>query len=138
MPPPVRRALALASLILLVPAAAHGATPAGQLVLQKANGREFHNPWCPLVRDGKDVLALTPAQAAARKLIAHADCAKDPGADAKGPSPPAFVQVDSSKYYHRVGCAKLSRTSERQALAAAAKTRWPCPVCRPPIRRSGS
>ena len=137
MPPPVRRALALASLLVLTPPAVHAAAAGQPLVLQKGKGREFHNPWCPLVRDGKDVLALTRAQAASRGLTLHAECARDPG-DGTAPAPPVFVHVDRAKYYHRATCAKLARSSERQALSIAAKTRWPCPVCRPPIRKSGS
>ena len=138
MPLPVRRALALASLVVLTPEVAHPAALGQALVLQKGNGREFHNAWCPLVRDGKDVLALNRAQAAGRGLTPHAECAQDTGGDAKPPAAPVFVHVDQSKYYHRAACARLARTSERQALATAAKTRWPCPVCRPPIRKSGS
>lgn len=118
------------------PASALAQSP---LVLQKGTTREFHHPWCPLVRDGKDVLALTRAQASARGLSAHAACAKDPGGDAtRAAAAPVFVQVDGSKYYHRAGCARLGQRNERQPLAAAGKTRWPCPTCRPPIRKGGS
>ena len=120
-----------------MPPAVHAAAAGQALVLQKGTGREFHNPWCPLVRDGKDVLALTRAQAAARGLTPHAECAKDAG-EGTLPAAPVFVHVDHAKYYHRATCARLARRSERQALSIAAKTRWPCPVCRPPIRKSGS
>lgn len=138
MPPHFRRAFALATLALLTfagpPTSARAQSP---LVLQKGTTREFHNPWCPVVRDGKDVLALTRAQASARRLSAHAACARDPGGDPP-PAAPVFVQVDGSKYYHRAGCARLAARNERQPLAAAGKTRWPCPACRPPIRKGGS
>lgn len=121
-----------------------------ELVIQKEGGSQYHWPGCPLVADGLNVLALTRAQAEGRGLKPHADC--DPskagaaattgqGQRSSGrsgqsrPPPPVFVQVDDSKYYHRENCRNLRDGSARMALETAGKKFWPCPVCKPPIRR---
>jgi hypothetical protein len=117
------------------------------LVIHKEGAPEYHRPWCPVVRDGKDVVALTRAQAEARGLTSHAACEKDPseessargtaGRTSRGsaPTPIQFVYVDASKYYHREKCERPVGPRSRVALDVAGKTRWPCPACRPPVRR---
>src|SRR5687768_11345436 len=73
-----------------------------QLVIHKEGSREYHRPRCDVVRDGKNVLALTLGQAEARGLRSHTACEKDPSADAatptgsagRKPAPPVFVYVD--------------------------------------------
>ncbi|MGB2713651.1 MAG: hypothetical protein WBC51_05695 [Vicinamibacterales bacterium] len=116
------------------------------LVIHKEGTREYHRAWCPAIRDGKGVMALTLGQANARGLKPHAECDKEPptaagttgdGALLGKPSGPVFVFVDGTKYYHREDCAKRSGSMKREALDAAAKTHWPCPACRPPVRKKG-
>lgn len=116
-----------------------------ELVIQKEGTNEYHRPWCPIVRDGGRVLALTRAQATARGLKSHADCEKAPETAAtsgrvsapRRPAPPTFVYVDGTKYYHREKCPRSVGAVQRVAVEAAAKTRWPCPACRPPIPKRG-
>lgn len=124
---------------------------AQELVLHKEGTDLYHRPSCEVVRDGVGVLALSRGQAESRGLKAHPECDpfRTPPPPEKGESPPAnpgsaarpspraqvFVLVDSGKQYHREGCKKLGKDARRIALDEAAKQRWPCPTCRPPIRR---
>jgi len=121
-------------------------TAQSQLVVHKEGSREYHRPWCPVVRDGKGVLALTRGQAEARGLRSHPECEKDPSGDTatgtagaasplRKPAAPVFVYADGSKYYHREKCAAAQGPLTRVSLEAAGKTQWPCPTCRPPVRR---
>lgn len=115
-------------------------------VIHKQGTGEYHRPWCSAIRDARDVVALTPGQAEARGLKSHADCEKEPAAGVgttgavptpKKPSSPVIVYMDAAKYYHREGCAKAAGSVTRATLEQAAKSRWPCPVCRPPVRKKG-
>lgn len=136
-----RQVLASAlGLILFIPVLAAAQT----LVIHKQGTREYHRPWCPVIRDGKGVLALTLGQANGRGLRPHAECDKEPpgiaGTTGDNGSPgkpvaPVFVYVDGKKYYHRQDCAKRSGPLGREMLDVAAKTHWPCPACRPPVRK---
>jgi hypothetical protein len=98
-----------------------------------------------VIRDGKNVLALTLGQANLRGLKPHAQCDKEPpgvaGTTGNGgsrkPAAPVFVYVDGTKYYHRQDCAKRSGVEKRETLDVAARTHWPCPACRPPVRKKG-
>lgn len=99
----------------------------------------YHRPGCDLVRNGKNALAMTRAQAEARGLKPHAQC--DPSQSAQndpGGSPaakPAMVLIDvDGKFYHRDKCAKLSKTTKRVTVTEASKEHWPCRTCKPPIR----
>jgi hypothetical protein len=140
--PLVRDRRTFAVLVFVAAAAAGSAAFQSQLVLQKGDSREYHRPWCPVVRDGKEVVALPRAQAESRGLKPHAACDKDPAAGADKPgdagSAPVFVHIDGSKYYHREKCAKASGPLTRTPLATAGKSRWPCPACRPPVRKVGA
>lgn len=120
---------------------------AQELVLHKEGTGLYHRPACDVVRDGIGVLAMSRGQAEARGLKAHPECdpslaplpGKTPPASAtpaapKTPQPPVFVFVDDGKQYHREGCKRLGKGARRLALDEAAKHRWPCPTCRPPIR----
>jgi len=115
-------------------------------VIHKEGTSEYHRPWCPVVSDGKSVMALTRAQAEGRGLTSHAACEKDPSQEAatgtggraaigRAPTSPQFVFIDGSKYYHRETCEKRVGPRSRVALDTAGKSRWPCPVCRPPVRK---
>jgi hypothetical protein len=136
----------VAVLVFLAPA------PAAQseLVVVKKEGAgasQYHRPGCPAVRDTKDVLAMTRAQAESRGSKAHPDC--DPSAVSAAGAPPAAVAgaqgkpgaaeepvfIDASgSAYHRQGCAKMGGGQRKVLLKDVAK-RWPCASCRPPIRK---
>jgi len=131
-------------LLLLCVCAPAGWSVQPELVIHKEGTTLYHRPACEAVRDGKGVLALTRGQAEARGLKPHAAC--DPatigkngteGRPSGGPrdETPTFVQVDESKYYHRSTCSKLQKDSKRVELESAGKTHWPCPRCRPPVRK---
>jgi hypothetical protein len=150
-PAPATRAgtLALAALAFCVPALLAGQ---GELVIVKegTGGQlQYHRPGCPVVRDGKDVLAMTRGEAESRGYKGHRDC--DPATapatkDAAGatpsarqgdarPTPEEFVFVDAGgKYYHQQGCQKIGKETRKVQLKEVGK-RWPCPTCRPPIRK---
>jgi hypothetical protein len=134
--------ITIAAALLLV--ISSGAPLQSPLVLHKGNTPEYHRPWCAVVRDGRDVLALTRAQAEARGLRSHEACEKEPaeavaapsaGAAGRKPAAPLVVFVDSTRYYHRDKCAKAVGPLTSAALDAVGKSRWPCPSCRPPVRR---
>lgn len=107
-----------------------------EYVLVKQGSKEYHRPGCEVVRDTKEVVAMTRGEAESRGLKPHAAC--DP---AKSPSKntPAvqyvFVEPGDTRY-HRETCSKLGKTRERITLDEAAKKKyWPCSVCKPPVRK---
>jgi hypothetical protein len=118
---------------------------AQELVLHKEGTDVYHRPACAVIRDGDGVLAMSRGQAEARGLKPHADCdpAKQPQPRAVAPTPrtpgssPASVAVwvDGGRYYHREGCKQLGKGTRKMALDEAAKARWPCTKCCPPIRK---
>lgn len=150
----VTRASIVALALLVVPAAPLPALPSseqaeagkGELVLIRTETKQYHRPSCPLVRGAntKGVTAMTRGQAESRGYAAHPDCdPENPKAPApKAPAPEAVtVFVDGSKYYHR------DRTCERiqdadgvkaVSLEVAGKKEWPCPECRPAVRRKST
>ena len=125
--------------VLCVPA--RSSAQSELVIVKDTAAKEYHSPGCAVVRDGKDVVAMTRAEAVSRGFKPHRDCdpavqapAAPPGAPAAKPTaPPATVFIDSStKYYHRKTCAKLGAHPEAVAVTAVGK-RWPCPTCRPPV-----
>ena len=116
-----------------------------ELVIHKEGSTEYHRPGCELIRDGKDVLALTRAQAEARGYKPHPGCDPDQGKSstpsAASPTPaakPETVYVNGTKYYHRKDCPKLEanpKAVSAESLDTAGKSHWPCPDCRPPVRK---
>jgi hypothetical protein len=111
-----------------------------EMVLHKEGTRLYHRASCPVVQDMKGVVAMTRAQASSRGYTAHPDCdPENPNAPAaKAPPPkPETVYLDGSKYYHRKTCAKIADPKSVKAvdLEVAAKSQWPCPTCRPPVRK---
>ena len=118
---------------------------AQDLVLHKEGTSLYHRPWCEVVRDGRGVLALSRGQANGRGLKPHAECDREPPQQSPvtsdearaGDKAPVYVFVDAGKHYHREGCAKLGRTPRKVALAEAGRKLWPCPACKPPIRKRG-
>jgi hypothetical protein len=118
------------------------------VVRKDAAGKsQYHRPGCPVVRDTKDVLAMTRAEAESRGSKAHGDC--DPATASATGAPagsaageqggssaaeePVFVDAAGSTY-HRHGCTKIG-AGERKVLLKDVGKRWPCSSCRPPIRR---
>jgi hypothetical protein len=114
-----------------------------------AEQKLYHQPGCPLVRDGKDVVAMARTEAVSRGYKPHRECdsAAAPDPKAAGANPPAggrgdarstpaeHVFIDAAgQYYHRQGCAKIGKSPRRILLSEVSK-RWPCPACRPPIRK---
>jgi len=120
----------------------------GEMVIHKEGTELYHRAGCPVIKDGEGVLAMTRAQAESRGYKPHPACdpaqqpaaAPTPNKGAATPEP--TVYLDKSKYYHRKDCRRLKaakgQTVEAQSLEIAAKTRWPCPTCKPPIRRRSS
>jgi hypothetical protein len=110
------------------------------LVLTRASDPLYHWPGCPVVRDAKDVLAMTQGQAAGRGKKPHADCdpanvRQTPGERkrAEALKTPLYI-ASSDRYYHREKCEKLGTPSRKVSLDEAAKKRFPCRTCKPPIR----
>jgi hypothetical protein len=131
--------LVTVAVIAIGPAAAQS-----ELVIYKEGTKHYHRPGCDLIRDGKDVVALTRAQAEARGYKPHPDCdpaqhkADAPAARAAAPPAPQTVYVNGTKYYHRKDCRRLEATPgavRAESLESAGKTYWPCPDCRPPVRK---
>jgi len=124
------RLLLLAAAMLL----AFPQTPT-EYVLVKQGSKEYHRPGCEVVRDTKNVVAMTRAEAESRGLKPHAAC--DPSQASSRAAAAQYVFVaPGDKRYHRETCPKLGKTRERITLdAAAAKKYWPCSVCKPPVRK---
>ena len=109
-----------------------------ELVIVKEGGKEYHWPGCDVIKDGKDVLALTRAQANGRGLKAHAACHPENVAQReRSPkaSTPVVVYLDGTRYYHTKDCRRLGSERKKLKLEEAGKKYWPCPVCKPPIRK---
>jgi hypothetical protein len=124
--------------LLLLAAAVLFALPQAstEYLLVKQGSKEYHRPGCDVVRDTKNVVAMTRAEAEARGLKPHAAC--DPARSAKNTAPKVqYVFVEpGDKRYHRETCPKLGKTRERITLdAAAARKYWACSVCKPPLRK---
>lgn len=133
--PTPRLLAALLVAVLTAPPAAESFAQS-ELVVVKKGEKEFHRPGCPEIKDAKDVLALSIAQARGRGLKQHDGCdpAKTPVGGSQDPAP-IIVYVDSSKYYHKKDCKKLGKDAKKAELEEAGRKLWPCPVCRPPIRK---
>jgi hypothetical protein len=124
-----------------------------ELVIYKEGTKFYHRPGCRVIRDSEGVVAMTRAQAESRGFKPHPDCDRpevtetDPAAVQKTPrgnevpTPAVTVYLDGSKYYHRKDCPRLKNAGESvqaQSLEVAGKRYWPCPDCRPPIRRKSA
>ena len=121
----------LAVALVSPPAAAQS-----ELVIVKKGEKVYHRAACPDIKGAKDVVALSKAQATARGLKQHERCdpSKAPAGESKEPES-VIVYTDSSKYYHRKDCKKLGKDAKKAKLEEAGKKLWPCPTCRPPIRK---
>ena len=118
-----------------------------ELVIYKEGSASYHRAGCPVLKDMTGVTAMTRGQAESRGYKAHPDC--DPAqqkADGRSAppapaAPPPTVYLDDGRYYHRKDCAKLDASGKRirgESLEAAGKSHWPCPVCRPPVRKKSA
>jgi hypothetical protein len=138
--------LLFAALAFLV-AAVTVAAGQSELVIYKEGTGLYHRPGCPLLKDATDILAMARAQAEARGHKAHADCDPDqrkkPDSAPAQSTPPAPVTVymNDARYYHRKDCTKLKESSKQvrsESLETAGKSHWPCPACRPPVRKKSA
>jgi hypothetical protein len=110
-----------------------------EYVLVKPGQKVYHQPNCEQLAGAKNVVAMTRSQAERRGLTQDPVCdpAKHPPDEKKKPAP-VFVYVQpNGKYYHRERCEKVGPSPKRITLDEAAKKFWPCPVCKPPIRKRG-
>ena len=129
--------------LFLLPALAFGQS---ELVIYKEGTGLYHRAGCPVLTDAKDVMAMTRAQAESRGYKAHDDC--DPARQKPGSAPgsnqapaPVTVYLNDGKYYHRKDCPKLTaggKPPKSELLETAGKSHWPCPDCRPPVRRKSA
>lgn len=144
MTPRVLLGVACGLAVLASPSSPLRAQAQTEMVISVSGTPEYHRAGCQRLRDAKEVLAMTVAQAHGRGLEPHADC--DPAQSPQGPesdpkkagasAKPAMVLIDvGGKYYHRDTCAKLSGKTKRVTVTEAAKLKhWPCPTCKRPIR----
>jgi hypothetical protein len=136
------RVMTVFMMVLLLPlvsvAQQAGSKPAGgsgYVVVWPAS-KEFHTPSCPLIKDAKGVSVLTRAQANGKGYKQHKDC--DPATIAEKDAPATVYVAESDKLYHRADCKVLPKDAKKMPLdEKAVKGRWPCTVCRPPIRPTG-
>jgi hypothetical protein len=132
----------LAAALLLggfLPAA--GQTTSGSaLVVDIPADSFYHTPGCSLVRKaGSAVKVMKQSEAVRRGLKPHdcdsASAAADAAAAAEAANAaPVYVQKND-KRYHKAGCEKLGDAASTIALDDAGQKYWPCPVCKPPVRK---
>jgi hypothetical protein len=104
------------------------------LVIAKEGTREYHQPGCAVIKDGKGLLALTIGQANSRGLKPHPACHDEKsGGGREAAVPPVYV--DGGRNYHLKDCKKLAAGAKKVDLEVAGRTYWPCSVCKPPIRK---
>lgn len=114
--------------------------PQSELVIHKTGTKLYHRAGCPELGDSADVLAMTRAQAEARGYKPHDVCdPANPDRPATGkPERPPTVYLDGSRYYHRSTCSRLPEDKKKlktASLEVAGKSHWPCPTCKPPVRK---
>ncbi|HET7617245.1 MAG TPA: hypothetical protein VFK20_01950 [Vicinamibacterales bacterium] len=129
------RVIVIVALLVSVAVSSAGQS---ELVLVKKGDTEYHWPGCEVVRDGKDVTAMTRAKAEASGLKPHAGCdpSKQPPPEKAEPDEPVYVYVnDGGRYYHREKCERLKPDAKKVLLDKAGREYWPCPKCKPPIRK---
>jgi hypothetical protein len=143
---PTRLPFAALTFLLAVATAAAGQS---ELVIYQEGTGLYHRPGCPVLKGAAEtgaVVAMTRAQAEGRGHKAHAGCDPDQkkteGAPAQSAPPaPVTVYVIDARYYHRKDCPKLkdaSRQVKSAPLETAGKSHWPCPTCRPPVRKKSA
>jgi hypothetical protein len=136
----VRSAVRVIGIVLISIVLAAGPVAQSDFVIHKEGTGFYHRAACPVVKAGVGVLLLSREQADARGWKQHPECdpektREDARVAQKRRAAAEFVHVDDSKYYHRNTCRNLHAGSKRVALEEAGKKFWPCPVCKPPVRR---
>ena len=137
-----RIALVAAALLLVVvlPLSGGQSTSGSALVVDIQADSLYHQPSCSLVRKaGSAVKVMKQSEATRRGLKPH-DCdtasAADEAASAAAAANTATVYVQKDdKRYHKAGCARLRDAATPMAVDAAGQKYWPCPVCKPPVRK---
>jgi hypothetical protein len=104
------------------------------VLLTKSAAREYHTPACPLVRGVNDVAVLRKAEAEARRYTPHDLCHKDPAPKPDPNAAKVFV-AQGDKYYHRASCRRKWPKARSVRLDEAGRRYWPCPTCKPPVRK---
>ena len=109
---------------------------AGDLVVTIVGSKQYHQPGCPLVaRAGSQVRVMKLAEAKRRGLTAH-DCPSPPtAAVAADPNKIKVFSQPGDNKYHTGTCPKLGSNRTSLTLEEAGRKLWPCPVCKPPIRK---
>ena len=133
----------LVSGVLFSPVSSGEPRGQGELVIHKQGTKLYHRASCPLVAGASDVLALSRAQAEGRGYKPHEECdPANPDTAPDGKPKPETVYLDGTRYYHRKSCARLEGKSASEegkvksaSLEDAGKSHWPCPTCKPPIRK---
>lgn len=112
------------------------AQEANSLVVLIKGDRAFHQPGCVLVaRAGSNVTVSKRAEATRRGLTAH-DCGPEAsGGPAVDPNAEKVATQSGDNKYHRLTCTKLGPSRSTLTVGEAGRKLWPCPACRPPIRK---
>lgn len=125
--------LLLAAVLIATTGAAQDAS---SMVVIIAGDKTFHQPGCALVaKAGSKVTVSKRGEATRRGLTAH-DCGPGASGEASGdPNAEKVATQPGDNKYHRPTCAKLAATRSTLTLGEAGRKLWPCPVCKPPIRK---
>lgn len=109
---------------------------ASSMVVIIAGDKTFHQPGCALVvKAGSKVTVSKRGEATRRGLTAH-DCGLDASGGSTGdPNAEKVATQPGDNKYHRLSCAKLGTTRSTLTVGEAGRKLWPCPVCKPPIRK---
>lgn len=132
--------------ILILSASTFTQSLQSELVIVIESTKQYHRPSCVFVRNApKDVIAMNAGQAESRGYKAHPACdpsnpanraAPAPGNTSPERQPAVYVYTAAGdNRYHRETCAKLPKERKKVLLEEAGKKLWPCPTCRPPIRK---
>lgn len=125
--------LLVAAVLIATSSAAQNAS---SMVVIIADDKTFHQPGCALVaKAGSKVTVSKRGEATRRGLAAH-DCGFDASGGPTGdPNAEKVATQPGDNKYHRLACAKLAATRSTLTLGDAGRKLWPCPVCKPPIRK---
>jgi hypothetical protein len=139
----IRRAFLIAVFagFLPGPAATQERGTGAMVVIVNSDDTYYHQPGCPVVaKAGSKVRVAKTSEATRKGLKPHPACA-DGGSDAAREEAAAdfnnqkvYTQKDDNKY-HRKECKKLVGDPIALTLDDAGQKLWPCPVCKPPIRK---
>jgi hypothetical protein len=132
-------------LILLLSASPRLLQP--ELVIVIESTKQYHRASCELLRkQPKDVIAMNVGQAELRGYKEDPACDPSNPANKRETAPGSMSPSERAARvyvytaagdtrYHRETCAKLAKPRKKVLLEEAGKKLWPCPTCRPPIRK---